>query len=68
MVNDYVVARIEAIQQELETLKRTLIASPTDARRKTELKGLWRGMEISEKDIAEAKQAVFKAAYQFEGH
>jgi hypothetical protein len=60
------VARIEAIQQELETLKRTFIANPANARRKTELKGLWRGVEISEEDIAEAKQAVFKAAYQFE--
>lgn len=68
MINDYVVARIEAIEQELETLKRNLITSPARVRRKTELKGLWRGVEISEEDIEEARQAVFKKAYQFEGH
>jgi peptidoglycan hydrolase CwlO-like protein len=59
----YVLARIEAIQQELEEL-RNHIEGP---KREVKLKGLWKGIDVSEEDIEEAKQAVFKDACKFRG-
>jgi ribosome-binding ATPase YchF (GTP1/OBG family) len=66
MTNEYVVARIQAIQQELEELKKA-IAFSGDSPKKTKLKGLWKGLNINEEDIEEAKQALFKDAYRFKG-
>ena len=62
----YIVARIEAIQQELEQLRRTLVHQEEKSKQKTKLKGLWKGIEVTEKDITEAKRAVFRDAYQVE--
>ena len=59
----YVLARIEAIQQELEELRNHIEGT----KRKIKLKGLWKGVNVSEEDIEEAKQAVFKDAYKFKG-
>jgi hypothetical protein len=61
MTSEYVLARIQAIEQELEEL-RNHIESP---KRKIKLKGLWKGVNVSEEDIEEAKQAVFRDAYKF---
>ena len=58
VTSEYVVARIQAIQQELEELKKA-IAFTGDSPKKTELKGLWKGLNIKE-----AKQALFKDAYR----
>jgi hypothetical protein len=66
MTSEYVVARIQAIQQELEELKKAIAfggASP----KKTKIKGLWKGLNINEEDIEKAKQALFKDAYRFKG-
>jgi predicted nuclease with TOPRIM domain len=65
--SSYVSARIEAIQQELEQLKRALSRLIEGKKRKTKLKGLWKGVEVTEEEIEEAKRAVFKDAYEFEG-
>lgn len=62
-VISYVVTRIDAIQQELEQLRKTLAHQA--AGRKTKLKGLWKGIEVTEEDIAEAKKSVFRNAYRF---
>ncbi len=62
----YVAARIEAIQQELEQLRKTLAHQEEGSKRKTELKGLWKGVDVTEEDIAEAKKAVFRDAYRLE--
>lgn len=62
--NFYITARIEAIQQELEQLRRTLAHQEEGSKRKTKLKGIWKGIEVTEEDIAEAKKAVFRDAYQ----
>jgi len=62
-VISYVVAQIEAIQQELEQLRKTLTHQA--AGRKTKLRGLWKGIEVTEEDIAEAKKSVFRVAYRF---
>ena len=63
--SSYVSARIEAIQQELEQLKRALALLAGGKKRKTKLKGLWKGVEVTEEEIEEAKRAVFKDAYEF---
>jgi hypothetical protein len=63
MLDEYVLARIESIQQELEFLKKAVTIKPMSRRRKTALRGLWQGIEINEEDITEAKRAIFKFAY-----
>ena len=63
MVNEYILARIEAIQQDLEQLKNHI----ENPKCKVKLEGLWRGVNVSEEDIEEAKQAVFRDAYKFDG-
>ncbi len=63
MMNEYVLAHIKAIQQDLEQLKNH-IENPGC---KVKLKGLWRGVDVSEGDIEEAKQAVFRDAYKSSG-
>jgi peptidoglycan hydrolase CwlO-like protein len=59
----YIVAQIEAIQQELEQLRRILIHQEEESKQKTKLKGLWKDIKVTEEDIAEAKRAVFRDAY-----
>jgi hypothetical protein len=63
MLDEHVLARIESIQQELEFLKKAVTVKPVSRRRKTALRGLWQGIQISEEDIAVAKRAIFKFAY-----
>lgn len=62
----YVLARIQAIEKELADLKKVL-ASEKEIPKKTKLKGLWKGTNITDEDIEEAKQAVFRDAYKFKG-
>jgi len=65
-VPSYLVSRIEAIQQELEQMKRALSNQSGAKKRKIRLRGLWKGFKIDEGDIEEAKQAVFRNAYNIE--
>lgn len=67
MISEYVLARIEALQQELESLRKVVAYSVERPRRTTKLKGLWRGVEVTEEELEEAKLAVFRDAYQFQG-
>ena len=63
-MSTFVLARIEAIQQELEELKKVVShQEPASVGRKTKLKGLWAGVYVSEEDIDEAQKAVFKEVY-----
>ncbi len=62
-VISYVVAQIDAIQQDLEQLQKTL--AHQTARRKTKLKGLRKGIEITKEDIAETKKSVLRDTYRF---
>lgn len=66
MSSEYVLARIQAIEQELADLRKVLV-SEIESPKKTKLKGLWRGIDITDKDIEESKQAIFKDAYNFKG-
>ena len=63
----YVLARVQAIQQELEQLRRVLAHQVEGERRKTKLAGLWKAVQVSEEDFKEARRAVFKAASEFDG-
>ena len=66
MSSEYVLARIQAIEQELADLKKVLI-SEIEIPKKTKLKGLWKGIKITDDDIEEAKQSIFRDAYDFKG-
>ena len=56
----YVIVRIEAIRKELELLKKSL-RSPEEVE---SIEGLWKGVQITEEDIEEAKKSLFKGAYR----
>lgn len=58
----YAVARIEAIQNELEDVKKLL--EKTKEKKVIKLEGLWKGTKVSEKDIEKAKHSLFKEAYK----
>ena len=65
-MSEYVLARIEAIQQELEALRKLVAHQVQNTKRPTHLKGLWKDIEITDKDIEAAKQAVFRDAYNWQ--
>jgi CMP-2-keto-3-deoxyoctulosonic acid synthetase len=57
----YATVRIEAMQRELELLKKSL-----EKPEKVEsIEGLWKGVEITEEDIKEAKESLFKGVHEF---
>lgn len=53
----YVIARLEALERELEALRRLLTEQD---RKSIKLEGLWKGVEISEGDLDEAQRSLFK--------
>ena len=55
-----VLVRIEAIQHELEELKKLVAHQVTGPRRRTNLKGLWQGVQVTEEELKGAERAVFK--------
>lgn len=52
--------RLDAIEKELAEIKAALASSRSP--RVVKLKGLWKGLRVSEEDIAEAKKSLFKHA------
>jgi hypothetical protein len=56
----YLLVRIQSIQQELEQLRKALTHQVEGHKRKTKLKGLWKGVKVTDADLEEAKRAVFK--------
>lgn len=63
---NYAIIRIQAIQKELEFLQKNLTEELQGTRKKTQLQGLWQGIEISDEDIEEAQKAVFRDVYALE--
>ena len=59
-MSQYVLLRIQVIQEELEALKKTVIHQLEGSRNKTQIKGLWKDVGISDDDLEEAKKAVFR--------
>jgi len=64
MTIEYVLARIQAMESELAELKK-VIAPEIGGAKKTKIKGLWKGIDVTDEDIEEAKHAIFKDAYKF---
>ena len=65
-MSQYVLLRIQAIQEELEALKKTVIYQLEGSRNQTKIKGLWKDVVISDDDLEEAEKAVFRDAVQWE--
>ena len=60
MVTDtnYLIKRIEMLQEELDSLKKTILSKTSE--RKVSLKGLWNGINIPETEIDRVKTSWFK--------
>lgn len=65
-MSQYLLLRIQAIQNELETLKKTVIHQLDGSKNKTQIQGLWKDTVISNEDLEEAKEAVFRDAVEWE--
>jgi hypothetical protein len=62
-MSQYVLLRIQSLQEELESLKKIVSHHLLQSQRKTTyIKGLWKDFEINEDDFADARSAVFKDA------
>jgi len=60
MVTDnYVVKRIEMLQEELDSLKRTVHKALK--RKKVKIRGIWKGIDISDEEIDKAKTSWLKS-------
>ena len=66
-MSQYVLLRIQAIQEELEALKKTVVHQLEGSRNKTQIKGLWKDVVVTDEDLEEAEKAVFRDAVQWEG-
>lgn len=60
-MSQYVLLRIQSLQEELESLKKIVSHQLLQGQRKTTyIKGLWKDVEINDDDFADARSAVFK--------
>lgn len=64
-MSQYLLTRIQIIQQELETLKKLVACQLEGTGQKTKIEGLWEDTEVTEADLEAAEKAVFRDAYQF---
>ncbi len=61
-MNQYVLLRIQSLQEELENLKE--LANDREnqnPRRITQIKGLWKDFEITDRDFEDAKKSIYQA-------
>ena len=62
-MSQYVLLRIQSLQEELESLKKIVRHQLLESQRKTTyIKGLWKDFGINEDDFADARRVVFKDA------
>ncbi|GBO55526.1 hypothetical protein APA_3677 [Pseudanabaena sp. lw0831] len=62
-MSQYVLLRIQSLQEELESLKKIVSHQLLQTPRKTTyIKGLWKDFEIHDDDFADARSAIFKDA------
>jgi len=60
-MSQYVLLRIQSLQEELESLKKIVSHQLLQGQRKTTyIKGLWKNFEINDDNFADARSAVFK--------
>ncbi|MCU0548655.1 MAG: hypothetical protein MUC48_04835 [Leptolyngbya sp. Prado105] len=58
-MSNYILTRIEAIQQELDMLKRKVLTPEGgSAKASPQLKGIWKGVNIPEDAFEEAKRSL----------
>lgn len=65
-MSQYVLLRIQAIQEELEALKKTVIHQLQGSRNQTQIKGLWKDVLVTDEDLEEAEKEVFRDVIQWE--
>lgn len=58
VVDTYLIKRIEMLQEELESLKRTVVKK--GKKKATQIRGIWTGVDFSDKEIDEAKSSWLK--------
>lgn len=58
-MSDFVLTRIEAMQQDLEQLRKAIEYRDASSKRRTRLRGLWKGVSVSDEDFREARRSVF---------
>jgi hypothetical protein len=59
-MSQYVLLRIQSLQEELESLKKIVSHQLLQNRKPTYIRGLWKDFDINDDDIAQAKRAIFK--------
>jgi len=60
-MSQYVLLRIQSLQEELESLKKIVSHQLLQSQRKTtSIKGLWKDFEINDDDFADAKRVLYK--------
>ncbi len=59
----YIVVRMKAIEQELEDMRK-LLEQPI-SKKMVKIEGLWKGVDITEEELAQAKRSLFKEAYGY---
>jgi hypothetical protein len=73
IMSNYILTRIEALQQELERLKEKVMIQeqrdrrldyPQENRPKTQLRGIWAGVEIPDELLEEAKDSLVSKDYR----
>lgn len=64
-MSEYMLVRIQAIQDELESFKKLIINQSQNSSNKTNIKGLWKDFSIADEDLEEAKKAMFKDAMEW---
>jgi hypothetical protein len=57
-MSHYVLQRIQAIQDELETLKKIVESESQNTSEVVKIQGLWKGIDITDQDLMEAKNSV----------
>ena len=57
-MSHYVLQRIQAIQDELETLKKIVESESQNTSKVVKIQGLWKGIDITDQDLMEAKNSV----------
>ncbi|MBI5527932.1 MAG: hypothetical protein HY897_16500 [Deltaproteobacteria bacterium] len=61
MIPDFILARITAIQKELDDLARAVAPQPANEGETLRLKGIWQGTEVDETDFEDAARSLFKS-------
>ena len=57
-MSHYVLQRIQAIQDELETLKKIVESESQNTSKVVKIQGLWKEIDITDQDLMEAKNSV----------